>query len=170
MKMYGTWCLQPRPFSVIGKQGPTVPKEHKRKGALVEGPQSADGVGGRDWANEGGPLLGKMWEDRAAALEWITAVSTSIFTGLLPVCPCLCKDISHTGFGINFIPLWSHFNLILFAFTSSVWTLLWGTLFHQGYASSLVAELGCQFSLLSLSPGLVPNTGWLGPSLSSSSH
>lgn len=105
-----------------------------------------------------------------SAHGYITAVSTSIFTGLLPVCPCLCKDISHTGFGINFIPLWSHFNLILFAFTSSVWTLLWGTLFHQGYASSLVAELGCQFSLLSLSPGLVPNTGWLGPSLSSSSH
>lgn len=70
MKMYGTWCLQPRPFSVIGKQGLTVPKEHKRKGAVVEGPQSTDGVGGRDWANEGGPLLGKMWADRAVALEW----------------------------------------------------------------------------------------------------
>ena len=36
----------------------------------MEGPQSADGVGGRDWANEGEPLLGKMWEDKAAALEW----------------------------------------------------------------------------------------------------
>lgn len=35
----------------------------------MEGPQSADGVGGRDWASEGGPLLGKMWEDEVAALE-----------------------------------------------------------------------------------------------------
>ena len=35
----------------------------------MEGPQSADGVGGRDWASEGGPLLGKMWEDEVAAWE-----------------------------------------------------------------------------------------------------
>lgn len=41
----------------------------EERGLVVGGPQSADGVGGRDWASEGGPMLGKMWEDEVAALE-----------------------------------------------------------------------------------------------------